>query len=77
MDWTLYRILSTTTTESFTSVITSLKPSDGKLLASIRYWTLGRNDAVDVLKSLMSKSPELITGDLPSWIAFHTLDRMF
>ena len=38
-------------TESFTNVITSFKPSDGKLLASIRYWTLGRNDAVNVLKS--------------------------
>ena len=33
------------------------------------------DDAVNVLKSVMKKSPELITDDLPSWIAFHSLDR--
>ena len=72
---TFFHISFIADTESFTNVITSLKPSDGKLLASIRYWTLGRNDAVNVLKRIMDKSPELIAGDLPSWIAFHTLDR--
>ena len=62
-------------TEPFTIVITSLKPSDTKPLAAIRFWTLYREDAVEVLKSVMDKSPELIIDDLPSWIAFHFLDR--
>ena len=30
---------------------------------------------MNVLKRVMDKSPELITHDLPSWIAFHSLDR--
>ena len=50
-------------------------PSDIKLLTSIRFWTLDRDDAVNVLKGVMTKSPELITDDLPSWIAFHFLDQ--
>ena len=73
--WSLFRITSTTNTESFTKMVTSFKPNDAKPLVSIRYWTLYRNDAVKVLKSVMKKSPELITGDLPSWLAFHDFDR--
>ena len=72
---TLFEISDKTDTESFANVITSFKPSDVKPLASIRYRTLWREDAVNVLKSVMDKSPELITDDLPSWIAFHCLDR--
>ena len=72
---TLFRISFWVKTESFTNVITSFKPSDIKSLVTIRISTLLRDDAVDVLKSVMSKSPELITGDLPSWLASHTLDR--
>ena len=73
--WTLFRITSATNTESFTKMVTSLKPNDAKPLLSIRYWTLYRNDVVDVLKRVMKKSPELITDDLPSWLAFHDFDR--
>ena len=61
-------------TESFAKVITSFEPSDVKPLASIRSWTLRRNDAVKVLESVMAKSPELITGDLPRWLADHSFD---
>ena len=62
-------------TESFANLITSFKPSDIKPLISIRYMTLGRKDAVNVLKGVMIKSPALITHDLPSWIASHRFDR--
>ena len=72
---TLFEISIDTNTESFTNVITCFKTSDIKPLAAIRFRTLGRYDAVDVLKGVMTKSPELITHDLPSWIAFHYLDR--
>ena len=72
---TLLSISNSTDTESFTNVVTFFKSSDVKLLASIRFWTLDRDDAVKILKSVMKKSPELITDDLPSWIAFHFLDR--
>ena len=72
---TLVEISLITNTESFASVITSFKPSDTKLLVAIRGCTLWRNDGVDVLKSVMDKYPELIIGDLPNWIAFHSLDR--
>ena len=58
-------------TESFAKVITSFEPSDVKPLASIRYRTLRRKDAVKVLESVMAKSPKLITGDLPRWLADH------
>ena len=75
MHRTLFEISDRTNTESFTNVITSFKPSDVKPLVAIRFRTLGRNDVVNVLKSVMKKSPELITDDLPSWMAFHTLDR--
>ena len=61
--------------ESFTNAITSFKPSDAKLLTTIRICTFWRDDAVNVLKGVMTKSPELITHDLPSWIALHSLDR--
>ena len=76
MHGALVGISDTTDTESFTNMITSFKPSDVKPLVAIRYMTLRRNDVVYVLKSVMSKSPELIIDDLPSWIAFHTLDRI-
>ena len=61
--------------ESFAKVITSFKPSDVKPLASIRHWTLRRKDAVKVLESVMEKSPKLITGDLPRWLADHLFDQ--
>ena len=72
---TLLIISSITDTESFTNVFTSFKPSDGKLFVAIRFWTLVRPDSVDILKRVMLKFPELVTGDLPNWIASHTLDR--
>ena len=62
-------------TESFAKVITSFEPSDVKPLASIRYMTLRRKDAVKVLESVMDKSPKLITGDLPRWLANHLFDQ--
>ena len=62
-------------TESFAKVITSFEPSDVKPLASIRYRTLYRNDAVKVVESVMAKSPTLITGDLPRWLANHSFDQ--
>ena len=72
---TLVGISNKTDTESFTNLITSFKPSDLKPLVSLRYETISRDDAVNVLKNVMVKSPELITHDLPNWIAFHSLDR--
>ena len=64
--------------ESYTNMITSFKPSDVKLLASICFWTLrGGHDVVSVLKSVMNKYPELITHDLPSWLACHSLGRNY
>ena len=62
-------------TESFAKVIASFKPSDVKPLASIRHWTLLRKDAVKVVESVMDKSPKLITGDLPRWLADHLFDQ--
>ena len=62
-------------TESFAKVIASFEPSDVKPLASIRYRTLWRNDAVKVVESVMDKSPKLITGDLPRWLANHLFDQ--
>ena len=62
-------------TESFAKVIASFEPSDVKPLASIRYRTLRRNDAVKVVENVMAKSPKLITGDLPRWLANHSFDR--
>ena len=62
--------------DSSTNVLTLFRSSDIKPLASIRYRTLGGNDVVDVLKSVMKKSPELITDDLPNWLASHGFDRM-
>ena len=32
-------------------------------------------DAVKVLESVMAKSPDLITGDLPKWLADHSFDQ--
>jgi len=64
-----------TDTESFTNLITSFKPSDIKLLAAIRGYTLIRSDGVNVLEKVMAESPELITDDLPGWIASHGFDR--
>ena len=75
VDEVLFQISDSTDTESFPKVITSFKPGDAKLIASIRFQTLGRRDAVDVLKSVMIKSPALIIDDLSSWIALHSLDR--
>ena len=75
VDCALYGIVAATTTESFTSVLTSLKPSDIKLLTSIRYWILQRKPAVDILKRVMDKSPGFITDDLPNWLASHRFDR--
>ena len=74
---TLYAISYNTRgdTESFAKVITSFEPSDVKPLASIRYMTLRRNDAVKVVESVMAKSPELITDDLPRWLANHSFDQ--
>ena len=75
VDCALYGIVAATTTESFTSVLTSLKPSDIKLLTSIRYWILQRKPAVNILKRTMDKSPQLILDDLPNWLASHRFDR--
>jgi hypothetical protein len=61
--------------ESFARVITSLKPTDVKPLASIRDFTPRRSDAVKVLKRVMDQVPELITDTLPNWLASHTFDR--
>jgi len=61
--------------ESFAKVVASFKPSDVKLLASIRLWTLRRKDALKVLESVLAKSPELITGDLPRWLADHSFGQ--
>ena len=61
--------------ESFAKVITSFKPSDIKPLASIRHSTLLRKDAVKVMESVMDKSPKLIIGDLPRWLANHLFDQ--
>ena len=77
VDGTLSEISDSTDSESFADVITSFKPSDVKPLASIRYWTFMREDDVNVLKSVMNKSPELITDDLPSWIACHQFANMW
>ena len=63
---TLITIFNNTDTESFTDMIACFKTSDTKPLASIRYWTLRKDDAVDVLKRIMDKYPELITDNLPS-----------
>ena len=30
---------------------------------------------VNVLKSVMDRSPELVTDDLPNWLAFHSFDQ--
>ena len=73
--YTLDEISNITNTEAFTNAITSFKPSDAKPLTIIRICVFWRDDAVDVLKSVMDKSPELITDDLPSWMASHSLDR--
>jgi len=62
-------------TESFTKVIASFEPSDVKPLASIRYRTLHRSDAVKVLENVMAKSPQLITGSLSRWLANHSFDQ--
>jgi len=61
--------------ESFAKVIASFEPSDVKPLASIHHITLLRSDTVDVLESVMDKSPELITGSLSRWLANHIFDR--
>ena len=61
--------------ESFAKVITSFEPSDIKPLASIRYMDPWKKDAVKVLESVMAKSPKLITGDLPRWLANHLFDQ--
>ena len=74
----VYRTLSSiscrTDAESFANLITSFKPSDIKPLVAIRYMTFTRDDALDVLKKIMKKSPEMITHDLPSWLASHKFD---
>jgi hypothetical protein len=61
--------------ESFAKMITSFTPTDAKPLASIRYNTLDRGDAVNVLERVMDQVPELITDTLPSWLASHRFDR--
>ena len=75
VDSTFLEISVATDTEPFTNLLTSFKPSDTKPLLAIRFWTLFSDDAVNILKRVMIKFPELIRGDLPSWIAFHSLDR--
>ena len=72
---TLYELSNSIDTESFTNVVISFKPNDAKPLATIRHRTLWRNDGMKILTNVMDTSPELITHDLPSWIAFHSLDR--
>jgi len=62
-------------TESFAKAIASFEPSGVKPLASIRYRILRRKDAVKVLERVMTKSPELITSDLPRWLADHSFDQ--
>jgi len=62
-------------TESVASAIASFKVSDTKLLASIRYHVLLRKDALDILKRVMDKSPDLIINTLPSWLASHELNQ--
>ena len=61
--------------ESFANVIASFEPSDVKPLASIRLWTIQRSDVVKVVENVMAKSPELITSDLPRWLADHAFDK--
>ena len=68
---TLFEISDRTNTESFTNMVTSFKSSDIKLLVAIRFRILTRYDVANALKSVMKKSPDLITDDLPSWLAFH------
>ena len=34
-----------------------------------------KKDAVKVVESVMAKSPKLITGDLPRWLADHLFDQ--
>jgi hypothetical protein len=74
---TLMRISSDTSgdSESFAKVITSFMPTNVKPLASIRYHTLDRSDAVNVLERVMAKSPKLIIDTLPSWLAGHGFDQ--
>jgi len=61
-------------TESFAEVVASFDATDHKPLASIRFWTLLRSDAVKVMESVMAKSPKLIVGYLPRWLADHSFD---
>ena len=61
--------------ESFAKMVTAFEPSDIKPLASIRYITLHRDDAVKVVESVMDKSPKPIIGDLPRWQADHLFDQ--
>ena len=46
------------------------------LLLPFAHRTLYRKDAVKVVESVMDKSPELITGDLPRWLANHSFDQI-
>ena len=62
-------------TESFAKIIASFESSDVKPLASIRYWTIWRNDARDILESVLKQSFKLVTDDLPRWLANHSFDQ--
>ena len=72
---TLLRISDRINAKSFTNVITYFKPGDIKLLVAILHRTVWRGDAVDVLKSVVDTFPELMTQNLPSWLASHRFDQ--
>jgi len=61
-------------TESFAKVVASFDDTDTKPLASIRFMTLRRSDAVKVMEKVMDKSPTLIAGYIPRWLADHSFD---
>lgn len=60
--------------DSFANIITSFTPSDVKPLVCIRARTIYRKDNVGILKCVMAKRPELITDDLPNWLASHEFE---
>jgi len=73
---TVYEISYNTrgNTESFAKVVASFNVTDVRPLSSICFMTLRRSDAVKVLESVMDKSPTLIIGYLPRWLASHGFD---
>lgn len=70
-----YMFVGSSNSELTANVIASFSISDIKPLISIRLHTLNRNDIVDVMKSVMTKST-LIIDDLPNWLASHAFNRI-